>query len=157
MSNGTIKSWVKGVERRQRILKQTSLMRVEFKYENKAVPTESVAGTEASRCRGDDATRRDAARLFISREHLLTPRAALVHHNPYLQGRTEHEGTKNCFRKLQFHWGKLLFLRRFIANRNNVSISKNTCFSNSRGFFKYFLKLCVSNVRTFWYINMIWS
>lgn len=48
MSNGTIKSWVKGVERRQRILNQTSLMRVEFKYENKAVPTASLAGTEAS-------------------------------------------------------------------------------------------------------------
>lgn len=59
MSNGTIKSWVKGVERRQRILSKTSFMRVEFKYENKAVPTELVAGTEAERCRGDE-TRRDA-------------------------------------------------------------------------------------------------
>lgn len=47
MSNGTIKSRVKGVERRQRILSQTSLMRVVFKYENKAVPTASYAGTEA--------------------------------------------------------------------------------------------------------------
>lgn len=28
-------------------MNETSLMRVEFKYENKAVPTASVAGTEA--------------------------------------------------------------------------------------------------------------
>lgn len=71
MSNGTIKSWVKGVERRQRILNQTSLMRVEFKYENKAVPTASFAGTEALRCRGGGgvaATRRGPYRAIIARD-----------------------------------------------------------------------------------------
>lgn len=79
MSNGTIKSWVKGVERRQRILKQTSLMRVEFKYENKAVPTESLAGTEALRRR-----RGDTARLLVARDHRSTP-LALTRARPYLR------------------------------------------------------------------------
>lgn len=68
MSNGTIKSWVKGVERRQRILNETSLMRVEFKYENKAVPTASLAGTEALRCRDGRRRDRDTAQA-VSRDH----------------------------------------------------------------------------------------
>lgn len=75
MSNGTIKSWVKGVERRQRILNETSLMRVEFKHENKAVPTASLAGTEALRCRGGGGgaavARRGPYRAIIARDALL--------------------------------------------------------------------------------------
>lgn len=71
MSNGTIKSWVKGVERRQRILSQTSLMRVEFKYENKMVPTAFVR--ENGSLVDDDVSRRQDASRLISRDHRLTP------------------------------------------------------------------------------------
>lgn len=57
-------------------MNETSLMRVEFKYENKAVPTASFAGTEALRCRDDDATtpRRDrrAYHTSITRRPLLS-------------------------------------------------------------------------------------
>lgn len=81
-------------------MKQTSLMRVEFKYENKAVPTESVAGTEALRCRGDDATRRDSSYRAIIAQRL---RIALMHRNPQLQGRTEQYDKQWFFFKLKYN------------------------------------------------------
>jgi hypothetical protein len=57
-------------------LSKTSLMRVEFKYENKAVPTASLAGTEASAMSPDDAT-------LISRDHRRRLAAARHrHHQP---------------------------------------------------------------------------
>lgn len=51
MSNGTIKSWVKGDERRQRILNETSLMRVEFKHGIKRFPRGRSRERKPMRCR----------------------------------------------------------------------------------------------------------
>lgn len=57
-------------------MNQTSLMRVEFKYENKAVPTASLAGTEASAM-----SRRHGATSHIARSSTTTetPRARPVY------------------------------------------------------------------------------
>lgn len=86
MSNGTIKSWVKGVERRQRILNETSLMRVEFKYKIKRFPRRRSRERKPCDVEAAAARRwhdRDAA---LSRDHrsrrLASKLPTALHHQP---------------------------------------------------------------------------
>lgn len=68
-------------------MNETSLMRVEFKYENKAVPTASLAGTEALRCRGGGGaavTRRGQYRAIIARDALLANCRQILHRHSTL-------------------------------------------------------------------------